>query len=58
MPSAHACARAWTSARTGDQFDIYYTISEIITISGDIDGDGDVDPGDFYIFSANYGKTI
>jgi len=29
-----------------------------VTILGDIDGDGDVDPADFYIFSGAYGSHI
>jgi len=27
------------------------------TLAGDIDGDGDVDPDDFYIFSGAYGSS-
>jgi len=83
---------AWASARINDQFDLFYTTSDIIPITipgdidddgdvdsdlylfaeaygssvgepaynpdADIDGDGDVDPADFYIFARNYGKTI
>ena len=28
------------------------------TLQGDVDGDGDVDPGDFYIFAGAYGSSI
>jgi len=32
-------------------------VTIVVTIPGDVDGDGDVDPDDFYVFSGAYGSS-
>jgi len=50
---------AWTSARIGDQFEIYYKTSDIISvpIPGDVNGDGKVDASDLSDLSKAYGSS-
>jgi len=59
---AHGNYTLWAHAEpvpgetsTGDNTFVYGWVS--VTIPGDVDGDGDVDPADFYIFAGNYGSS-